>query len=286
MLNPEVTVGNLIAVGAALISAAAVLAALAKERALRKKELADRTRQATSLVVAKLDRWKQVALQAFDQLQAAATDADGHMVAGCNEVSTRDRFWKEVVATQAGLAKAVLDEEIEVAYSGLFGYDPRIHELFTCAVARLRHIESIVFLQVLNRTQNDILTLKQDLGQEVPQSAQLGNRLRRTLAASRGLLEGHMEEVLEAFRRGMLPIVSATDDDLVERRVAVPPPTILPAMPVLEAQIYGATRDDMRECKAIWSDTRELFGKRALEPWPLAVEFPEELLAVWKRTDA
>ncbi len=75
MFNTEITVGNLVAAGAAMISALAIIATFAKDRALRKKELADRVRQSASLVAAKLDRWKQLALQTFDQLQGAATDA-------------------------------------------------------------------------------------------------------------------------------------------------------------------------------------------------------------------
>jgi asparagine synthetase A len=65
MFNAQVHVADLVAVGAALIAAVAILAALAKDRALRKKEIVDRVRQSAALVIAKLDRWKQVALQAF-----------------------------------------------------------------------------------------------------------------------------------------------------------------------------------------------------------------------------
>jgi hypothetical protein len=286
MFNPEISVGNLVAVVAAVISAAAILAALAKERALRKKELADRVRQATALVIAKLDRWKQIALQTFDQLQTAATEADGHLVAGRDEISTRDAFWKQVVTTQAALAKCVLEEEIEIAYSNLYGYDPRIHELFTGAVARLRHIESLVFLQVLNRTQNDILTLRSDENREVF-SAQLGNRLRITLAESRSLLEEHMEAVLTAFRNGMMAIVCASDEELVNRKIAIPASAILPNLATLQDVIYSLPRDDMRSCRAIiGSSRRSRFGSSVLEPWPLAVEFPEEICAVPKRTEA
>jgi hypothetical protein len=280
MFNTEVTVGNLVAVGAAIISAVAILAALAKERALRKKELADRVRQSTALVVAKLDRWKQIALQTFDQLQMAATEADGQLIAGGDDIATRDSFWKQVVTTQASLAKSVLDEEIEVAYSNLFGYDPRIHDLFTGAVLRLRHIESFVFLQVLNRTQNDILNVRADGSDELV-SAKLGNRLRYTLAESRCLLEESMEAVLAEFRKGMLPIIRASDDDLVHRKIAIPASTILPGLASLQDGVYPAATEDRRACKAIFDSSRNSrFGSGVVEPWPLAVEFPEDFAVV------
>jgi hypothetical protein len=278
MFNSEITVGNLVAVVAAAISAAAVIATLSKERALRKKELADRVRQSASLVAAKLDRWKQLALQTFDQLQAAATDADGHLVASNDEIQTRDQFWKQVVSAQASLAKAVLDEEIEVAYSNLFGYDPKVHSLFTMAVSRLRQVESLVFLQLLNRTQHEILTVRRSAEQRLL-SAQLGNRLRYCLAESRHLLEAHMESVIQSFRTAMSTLVSASDDALVNRTIAIPSPDSLPAPELLLSAIYSVPSDDARSCKRILADTRlSELGSTMFEPWPLGVEFPEEEL--------
>ena len=249
---------------------------MAKDRALRKKELADRVRQSTSLVIAKLDRWKQIALQTFDQLQSAATEADGLLVSKCDEIATRDFFWKSVVAAQASLAKDVLDEEIEVAYSNLYGYDPRIHELFTGVIARLRHIEGLVFLQVLNRTQNDVLTVRAEPTSAIL-SAQLGNRLRLTLARSCSLLEKHMESVLVEFRKGMMPIVCASDDQLVTRSASVPSSSILPSLETLQDLLYSAPSANINACAAIFESSRDsTFGGEILEPWPLGVRFPEE----------
>jgi hypothetical protein len=287
MFNPEITVGNLIAVGAAVISAAAVIATLSKERALRKKELADRVRQSASLVAAKLDRWRQLALQAFDQLQAAATDADGHLVANNDEIQTRDLFWKQVVSAQANLAKCVLDEEIEIAYSNLFGYDPKVHALFTVATSRLKQVESLVFLQLLNRTQHEILTVRRSQQQRLL-SAQLGNRLRYCLAESRCLLETHMESVIQSFRSAMSTLVSASDDALVNRSIAVPSPDTLPTPETIQSAIYSAPPDDARSCKRIFFEARVSdLGSRMFDPWPLGVTFPEdELPATPRRAEA
>ena len=275
-MNTEITVGNLVAACAALISAAAVIATLSKERALRKKELADRVRQSASLVAAKLDRWKQIALQAFDQLQTVVTEADAHLLKDKDEIQTRDMFWKEVVTVQASLSKSVLDEEIEIAYSNLFGYDPKIHELFTTAVSRLRHVESLVFVQLLNRTQHEILTARES--QEQLLSAHLGNKLRFCLAESRGLLEAHMESVISKFREAMSALVAGSDDALVDRSIAVPSSDTLPGADMLSASLYEAPPDnDMRSCKRLFSDTRlSSFGGKMFEPWPLGVVFPED----------
>ena len=233
MFNVEVTVGDLITACAVLVSAASVVIALYKDQALRKKELADRVRTASALVVVKLDRWKQLSLQLFAELQSAATDADAMVVAEQDLIATRDYVWKKTVEAEASLAGRILDEEIEVAYSNLYGYDPRIHALFTEAVRKLRRINDMVFVELLNRTQKDILTMKRTDSGEIL-SSQLGNRLRVTLARGKSVLEKNMEMVLDAFRTGMLPIIGASDNALAEREVSVSTPEILPELPGIE----------------------------------------------------
>lgn len=270
ILDPQIFVRDIVAIGAVIISAIAILVALTKERALRKKEIADRVRQSTALVIAKLDRWKQIALQTFDQLQTAATEADGMIISSSDELTTRDFFWKSTVAANASLAKSILDEQIEVAYSNLYGYDPRIHDLFTGVVVRLRHISTLVFVQLLNRTQHDILTLRVD--GEIILSAQLGNRLRRTLLKSRSLLEEQMELVLSEFRKGMINIVYATDEELVNRIIAVPSSSILPNLENIKESIYSAPADDLNKekfntCDAIFGSAKSSeFGSKMLDP--------------------
>lgn len=234
MFNAEVTVGNLITACAVLVSAAGVLMALYKEQALRKKELADRVRTASGLVIAKLDRWKQLTLQLFGDLQSAVTDADAMVVAEQDLIATRDYLWKKTVEAQASVASRILDEEIEIAYSNLYGYDPRIHELFTEAVRKLKRINDAVFVGLLNRTQSDIFAMRKTESGKIL-SSQLGNRLRVTLASGKSVLETNMESVLDAFRTSMLPIIGASDKALAERQVSVSSPETLPELPGLES---------------------------------------------------
>ena len=76
MFNPEFSVGDILTAMAVLVSAIGILAELRKDRLLRRKELADRVRRSAGLIVAKADRWKQLSLHFFDELQSIITDAD------------------------------------------------------------------------------------------------------------------------------------------------------------------------------------------------------------------
>jgi hypothetical protein len=60
MFDPQLTVGDLITAIAVLVSAVGILVELRKDRDLRRKELADKVRRSAGLIVAKLDRWRQL----------------------------------------------------------------------------------------------------------------------------------------------------------------------------------------------------------------------------------
>ncbi len=283
--DPEIAVGDLLTAFAILVSIAGLLIAFHKERALRKKEHADRVRQAAALVVAKLDRWKQLSLQLFDELHVAATDADAMMVDDVDETGrrkafetrqreTRDFFWKKTVEAQGQVAQRILDEEIELAYSNLYGYDPKIHKLFTGAVQRLREVDGSILVQVLNRTQADILSMEASADGKVA-SSQLGNRLRLTLARSKNTLDRYAEPILAAFRDGMLPIVRASDESLTERRVPVPSPDILPAAPDLKTDKFSGTSGRPYTCRFIFDSLTQSEREDISDPWPLGIGFPE-----------
>ncbi len=84
-----------------------------------------------------------------------------------------------------------------------------------------------------------------------------------------------MESVVQSFRSAMSMLVSASDEALVGRNVAVPSPDTLPAVNTLRSSIY-APANDARSCKMILSNARRSdLGSRIFEPWPLGIEFPE-----------
>jgi hypothetical protein len=267
MFNAEVSVGNVIAVGAVLISAAGVIATLAKERALKTKELADKVRQSAALIAAKLDRWKQLGVHSFNLLQAAATDADGLLVEKDDQILTRDFFWKEVVSAQSDLVRRVLEEEIEIAYSDLFGYDPKVHELYTEAIKSLREIQRLIFIQVLNRTQSEILEVSRGSRGKF-MSAQLGNRLRYRLAESQELLEGAMELIVGKFRIMMSTLICSPDEVLVKRSFRLPDVGSFPTLEELRETIHVSKVSSAERCSMIFSGTRRSpLGPMVLDPW-------------------
>ena len=234
MFSPELTVGDLLTASAVLLSAAGLLASLRKDRRLRRREFAKGVRDSAARTVARLDRWREIALQLFDNLHETATSIDSEFLKNRDVIATRDAFWLSAIKAQNTTIGLIRSEEIELSYCELYGYDPRIYDLFCGATEGLRRIQKIIFLDLLSRTQADIAW-----AEDAVRSAELGNRIRSSLAHCRETMDTAMGQTLESFRFGMLRLVQASDHDVFERRVTLPSPDRLAIPSQSELSLFG-----------------------------------------------
>jgi hypothetical protein len=231
MFDPQLTVGDLITAIAVLVSAVGILVELRKDRDLRRKELADKVRRSAGLIVAKLDRWRQLSQHFFNQAHTLITDTDVLLVREQNIINARDFLWKELFALKADADKRKMDEQIEASYADLYGYDPRIHDLFAGVTERLRKIDALIFQEFVQQSQDNVLDLEEARKPFV--TAILGNMLRRTAASFAAESDALTEEVLGPFRGEMVRLVNASDADIAARRFVVRSSAeVLPEIPV------------------------------------------------------
>lgn len=217
--NPEVSVGNIITALSVFVSSIALLITLNKDRQLRKKEYADRIRNAAGAVTAKLERRKEIFLSFFESIQPLITDTDIKLVKEQDVTAARDFLWRELGLAHAKCMERITDEGIEIAYKDLYGYDPSIQEVFGKAVGELKKIERTVSHAVLQRTQ--VAVMKFDGVGRSYVSAELGNTLRDacwSLAQEAGRL---VDEVLTPFRGQMIDLIRAKDSEIMKRRIRI-----------------------------------------------------------------
>ncbi len=157
MFNPEITVGNMITILSIFISLAALLVSWNKDRSLKRREYADRIRRTASMVTAKLERRFEISLGFFDEIQPLLAKVDIEFPKDHNIIKIRDDHWHGLVEIRAKTLQRILDEQIEIAYVDLFGYDPKIHALYLEAVNRLKLIDQNIYKQALYLTQEDVL---------------------------------------------------------------------------------------------------------------------------------
>jgi hypothetical protein len=204
---------------AILVSMLAFLASLRKDRNLRLKEYADRVRKSAAMVAARADRWKHLSLSLFQDIQVAITDADIILVKERDVRRADDFFWRELFIAQRAIARKLTDEQIEIAYADLFGYDTEIHDLFGALVERLAATDKKIFIELLRRSQDDFLSMHTEAG--IYAATELDNRLRVT---SRGIgmqCASLMDAALTEFRKEMVKIVNSTDRQIARKKIAI-----------------------------------------------------------------
>ena len=156
MGNGELSIGSLLTAVLVLISAAALAYGWRQDRQLRRREYADRIRGAAGRIAALLERWPILARQFFDDLQPLVIEV-GRMAA-CREdrAAPRHTLRKGLYEHRAAVARRIAEERLEAAYVDLYGYAPRIHELFLGAVERLKTIDAKAFRLVCEGMEHDL----------------------------------------------------------------------------------------------------------------------------------
>lgn len=221
-INPEITVGNILTVGTILISMISILISWGKDRRLRQKEYATPIRQSIGIIAAKLERWKEISISFFENIQPFLTDADVMLSKGETLEAVRDDLWRSLVEARAKYSQQILDENIETAYAELHGYDPRIRKLFVEAINRLRSTDKTMFNLVLELTQKDI-----QITEEPYISAKLGNSLRETCNSLRSISSALMDLIIDPFQREMEVVLNAKDSEIVRKKFNVSTPSVL-----------------------------------------------------------
>jgi hypothetical protein len=221
--NPEIKVGDLLTGISVLVAVSAFFYAWIKDSLLRKREYADQIRRSAAETIVALERWRQIALQFYENIQPLITETDAMVVKLQNEASclfdTRDFLWRGLTSARADLSKLALSEKTESAYLGLYGYEPRVQALYDSVIGYLNSTDRQSFSQLLQETQRDVLKLK-EISRPI-KSAQLGNSLRFTTADLADELKQQTGVAVGRFRLEMMRLIAATDDEIVHKSIRV-----------------------------------------------------------------
>lgn len=217
-LNPEITVGNVLTIATIVISFIGLLTAWYQDRKIKKKEHADRVRRAAGTITAKLERWKEISLHFFDGIQGSIIDVDIRITKDKDSVTARDYLCQHLAEEHAKSLQKILDEMIEIAYVDLYGYDPRIRDLFVGAIRRLKLINRNTYIGVMYKTQTMLRFLASS--EERISSGQLGNLLREVCGAFADEYDRQIEGIIDPFRTEMIKLIKMSDREIFENRLS------------------------------------------------------------------
>ncbi len=245
ILNLQITFAALVALGGLFYSLVSFVLLQREKRRLETRKYADDIRRAASKPTVALERWRELALGYFEDIQTILTDADGMLVRGDGVVVTRDSLWKGLCAARSVSVRRLIDADLEGAYQDLFGYDTRIQSLYHGAVARLKAADRTMHNMVLQMTQNDVLSFASEGdGVDHPSivlphdqqkqngengsaprltSAELGNKLRKTCRQIEIAFAQHTSMLIEPLRQELLVLIHASDREIVDRKVTFRP---------------------------------------------------------------
>lgn len=217
--DPTVKLGDLLTSLSVTIASLALMMTWLKDRRIRQKEYADRIRRAAADTVVALQRWKELAIRLYDDIQPLLTDSDMQLVQIQDYIKVRDSLWRGLVAARAEASRRILAEKIETAYIGLYGYHPEVQAAYDTVVSRLSAADSSAYHELLKGTQLDVVSFDKAAGPY--KSAQLGNALRLTARRIELELRRMLDSAIEPFRLQMLRLIELPDADLVTKKVFV-----------------------------------------------------------------
>jgi hypothetical protein len=217
VISGEITVGTLITVASVLISALALAYGWRNDRQLRRKEYADRIRRAASVITAKLDRWQSLVLRFFDDIQPLLLEVERAAAAGEDTTAARYALLRGLYEQRAVTAQRVAQEEIESAHVDLYGYDSRIHQLFSGAIDQLQEVNERAFDQMKDLVQREIAALPP--AATTTHAVLQEDALRRESAEIADAYKRDSDPILNAFRNEVLKLIEADDDHILARDV-------------------------------------------------------------------
>ena len=216
-LDGEITIGNIMTILSVLISATALAYGWSKDRQLRRAEYADRIRRGASMVAAKLERWPVLVGQFFDEVQPLFLDADDPRVNEQAAEDVRRALDRGLFEKRAAATQRIANEQIESAWVDLYGYDPRIHHLFLSAIDRIKALDERAFGQLRD--------LARRSGTPASDAANGHDGLRADVAAPALAYERETSAVIDDFRHEVLKLITASDDQILKRRVSLAVPS-------------------------------------------------------------
>jgi hypothetical protein len=198
-----------------LVSVAGLIYTWTKDRLFRRQEYADRIRTAAATTMAKLERWQEIAIQYFEDLEPATVNAALDVADGTDPLRVGKQLWRDSVSARATWAERVMKEEIELAYVHLYAHDLDVQERFADVIRRLDEIGKRIYRRCLVQTQDRVLAYRSVTDDAL--RGRLGPELRGILLRSAADLQAESDAILAGFRKEVERIVQMDDRLLLSR---------------------------------------------------------------------
>ena len=221
-LKQEITIGDVLTSASILLSIFALLLSWSQSRALEKREQANKVRNAAAETIAKLERWQEISMSIFDEIQPALVETSEILVDNRTHsqvIKARDYLYKQVRTSHFNLQRMLREEEIETAYVYLYGYHPSLRKRFQDILKNLETKEDKMLNQLLSATERKVVVyLNPEISSRRYQTAYLGNALRSAVNEVKQSYEARLEEVLKPMEVSLTHLVLMSDSEILNKK--------------------------------------------------------------------
>jgi hypothetical protein len=165
-LERKITVGDVLTVSSILITLVAGLISFERDQILRRKEEADKVRAAAAATLVKLDRWEDMSVSIFSEVDPAFIETKETLRRRPGKIvdvdAARHQLWKAILQAQVTVQQKILDDHIEAGYVGLYTYVPDARRDFTELLTTLSNNQFHMYANLLMRTQQMVLNSAKD----------------------------------------------------------------------------------------------------------------------------
>jgi hypothetical protein len=210
-LKKSIKVGEILTIITILVSVATLLYSQYRDREIRLREQAARTRNAAGKTFAMLQRWQSLNLSLFDELQPVFVETTEVLVKKHDIKETQDFLWKNINTCEAKIADKIMDEGIEIAYSDLLVNLPKYRSFFMKQDETLQIMRKNTIDEFLVEIQNNVTSAKNSEG-----IVELRNTLRKTAERFKQDFKKKTDNILEHINEILFDVINKKDKEIVE----------------------------------------------------------------------
>lgn len=173
---------------------------------------ANEIRAATARTWEGLDRWREISLSLFDELQPVFVQTSMDLANSGNKTLARDNLYKEIRIVRLRKLREMQADRVFVAYTSMYRFNPSIRPYFETIANELRAIDLEMLDSVLGETEANVLSADD----KTKVTAFLGNKLRASANKIKEHYEARIRAVLASPERFLNNLIMLPDAKLLE----------------------------------------------------------------------
>ena len=215
-ISRNIKAGDLLTVFTILISFVALITTLWKEIHANRSTQVDRIRAAAAKTLGKLERWRDLALWYYEDIQPLFVATSDMLAQEFDVAKARDYLWSELGAARNKSKQRIVDESIETAYVELASYFPGIYPVFSATLNAMKEVEEGRYSDLVNLCQMTVL--QYETRKEGYTPALLGNSLRGACGHVRSLFSSQVADASAPIHDFLVALIAQPDARILQAK--------------------------------------------------------------------